>query len=111
MTTDIEEALDWHGNAIDCGACRHSRTQATGGCRSMHSCVMDRYARRIDRFFSWNPTLANEYLHHPYFEVRAAAAKYADLFHLTQLLSDVDETVRWSAAQRRPPRYLRPLCN
>jgi len=31
-------------------------------------------------FFKTNPVLANEFLSHPYFEVRVAAAKYADVF-------------------------------
>jgi hypothetical protein len=108
---DVNEARDWQGEEICCDGCRHAPVKAAGDCRLMHACVQDRYARRVDRFFSWNPTLANEYLKHPYFEVRAVAAKYADVFHLAQLLKDSDETVRWSAAQRLPPRYLRELRN
>jgi hypothetical protein len=109
MTTDINDARDWRGEPVDCGACRHNALRTAGGCKLLHSCVQDRYARRIDRFFSWNKPLANDYLDHPYFEVRAVAATYADVFYLTRLLKDPDETVRWSAAQRLPPRCLREL--
>lgn len=50
------------------------------------ACVNDRYARRIDRFFNWNPALANSYVRHEHFEVRAIAAKHADVFFLKPLL-------------------------
>lgn len=103
------DAIDWQGEPIDCSRCSQQPLLATGKCRLAHACVNDRYARRIDRFFRWNPAVANEYLNHPYFEVRAVAAKYADMFHLPALLEDEDETVRWSAAQRLPQRYLEQL--
>ena len=38
--------------------------------------------------------MTNEYLTHPYFEVRAVAAEYASDAYLPQLLNDPDETVR-----------------
>jgi hypothetical protein len=50
------------------------------GCEPGRACMQDAYARRIDRFFRWHPALANEQLAHPYFEVRAIAARYADVF-------------------------------
>ncbi len=109
MKTEIDEARDWQGQPIDCRACPQRALLATDRCAVSRACVLDRYARRIDRFFAWNPELANGYLDHPYFEVRAVAAKYADVFHLPPLLKDLDETVRWSVAQRLPPRYLREL--
>jgi hypothetical protein len=111
MTTDIDEARDWHGQPVDCLGCPQRALQTADRCRLQHACVQDRYARRIDRFFAWNPALANGHLEHPYFEVRAIAAKHADIFRLMPLLKDADETVRWSVAQRLPPRYLRELCN
>ena len=74
--------------------------------RLKHSCVNDRYARRIDRFFNWNPDLANSYVAHPHFEVRAIAAKHADVFQLPPLLDDPEEAVRWNAARRLPKRYV-----
>jgi HEAT repeat protein len=43
--------------------------------------------------------------------VRAAAAKFADVFYLTALLNDEDETVRWTAALRLPRRFLLRLRN
>ncbi len=84
---------------------------AGGRCAFKHACVNDRYARRIDRFFAWNPSLANDYLAHPHFEVRAIAAKFADVFQLPPLLADPDEAVRWNAALRLPRRYLLLLRN
>lgn len=102
-------AVDWQGGALDCAACPHRELLAAGRCKPAQACVADRYAKRIDRFFAWNPGLADTYLAHPYFEVRAVAAKHADLFHLPGLLADPDETVRWSVAQRLPQRYLMQL--
>lgn len=107
--TDIDEALDWRGNEVRCEACVHRELLADGRCRLKHACLHDRYARRIDRFFDWNPGLANDYLAHPHFEVRAIAAKSADVFRLPRLLDDPDETVRWNAVQRLPQIYLRRL--
>jgi len=97
--TDIDEAIDWRGNTVDCVPCPHN---GQAKCSLLRACVQDRYARRIDRFFDWNPALANGYLDHPHFEVRAIAAKHADVFRLPPLLEDEDETVRWNAARRLP---------
>ncbi len=108
---DIDEAIDWLGCAVSCEGCEHHDLLAVERCRPKHACVHDRYARRIDRFFSWNPELANRHLDHPYFEVRAIATKSADLFRLPALLADPDETVRWNAARRLPHRYLLDLRN
>lgn len=105
MTDDIDEARDWQGKEVDCKACPHRPLIAAGLCRKKHSCVNDRYARRIDRFFNWNPHLAKSYIAHPHFEVRAIAAKHASVFLLPPLLDDPEETVRWNAAQRLPKRY------
>ena len=41
-----------------------------------------------DRFFDNNRALAKEFLTHPYFEVRAVAAKYVEVFYLPRLLDD-----------------------
>ena len=109
--TDIDEALDWRGEVVECGSCAHRDLLAWQRCRPLKACVHDRYARRIDRFFDWNPALAQYYLTHPYFEVRACAAKAADVFHLPPLLEDPEEAVRWSAARRLPTRYLLRLRN
>ena len=102
MIDDIEETIDWQGNPVDCSTCAHLDMNATGKCRLSHACVNDRYARRIDRFFHWNPDLANRYVNHPHFEVRAIAAKHAAVFLLPPLLDDPEETVRWNAARRLP---------
>jgi LRV protein FeS4 cluster len=106
MTHDIDEARDWRGHEIDCGACVHQALASAGRCRLKHACVHDRYARRIDRFFNWNPELANSYVAHPHFEVRAIAAKQASVFLLPPLLDDPEETVRWNAARRLPKRLV-----
>ena len=85
-----------------------------------HACVHDRYARRIDRFFDWNPSLANDYLEHPHFEVRAIAAKFADVFRAAAAAcrSGRDGALERGAAlaaplshavaQRSPPRGSHP---
>ena len=107
MSDDIDEAIDWQGNDIHCAGCAHETLSAAPqGCKLKHACVHDRYARRIDRFFNWNPLLANDYVKHPHFEVRAIAAKHASVFHLPQLLDDSEETVRWNAARRLPKRLV-----
>ncbi len=111
MTPDLNEAIDWQGRPISCRGCSHENLLSEERCQPRHACVHDRYARRIDRFFDWNPGLANAYLTHPYFEVRAIAAKSADLFRLPAMLSDRDETVRWSAVKRLPMRYLLAMRN
>ncbi len=109
--TEINEARDWQGKLLDCSACEQHAEPTRGRCQIGHSCVHDRYARRIDRFFRWNPYLAKEYLDHPYFETRAVAAKHVELFYLPRLIDDPDETVRQSVAQRLPvhSRHFRTL--
>ena len=110
-TTEIEEARDWQGRLLDCAACEHGNGRTNARCQLGHACVHDRYARRIDRFFRWNPFLAKDYFEHPYFETRAVAAKHAELFYLPRLIEDPDETVRQSVAQRLPlqSRHFRAL--
>jgi hypothetical protein len=105
MTRDIDEARDWRGQEVDCRACLHRDLLERGKCELRKACVQDRYARRIDRFFEWNPHYADSYLSHPHFEVRALAAKFANPFLLPALLKDPDETVRWEAVRRLPLRY------
>jgi hypothetical protein len=105
-------AVDWTGRAIGsdtCASCQHADVRAAGGCEPGRSCVQDAYARRIDRFFRSHPALANGHLGHPYFEVRAVAARYADVFRLQPLLDDADETVRLQVALRVSQRLLQRL--
>jgi hypothetical protein len=111
MTQIQDEAHDWLGQQLCCDTCVHRELIGEEKCRQHHVCVEDRSPSRIDRFFELNPGLANRFLAHPYFEVRAAAARYADIFHLTALLDDSDETVRWAAAFRLPHRFLLRLRN
>ena len=106
-----EKAMDWQGRKVCCTDCVHHELIREQRCRQKHICVHDRSPQRIEQFFRSNPGLANEFLSHPYFEVRAAAAKYADVFYLTALLSDEDESVRWNAAMRLPRRFLLRLRN
>jgi hypothetical protein len=106
-----EKPLDWQGRELYCGGCVHRELAREERCSQRHVCVLDRSPLRIEEFFKKNPELANEYLTHSYFEVRAAAAKYADVFRLTALLDDEDESVRWSAALRLPHRFLLRLRN
>lgn len=111
--TDAEDIapMDWLGRPIDCGICPFQAMAADGRCKLGHACVQDRYARRIDRFMRWHPELANGLLNHPYFEVRAIAVRYADVFRLPALIQDPDETVRLQLALRLPQRALLNLRN
>ncbi|MCA1458196.1 LRV FeS4 cluster domain-containing protein [Bradyrhizobium sp. BRP22] len=111
MTIDIDKARDWLRDEVDCETCAHIGLRASGDCRLLHACVHDRYARRIDRFFNWNPALADAYITHPHFEVRAIAANHASVFLLPMLLDDAEETVRWNAARRLPKRFVLRLRN
>jgi hypothetical protein len=98
-------AQDWQGGPIDCAACPHAALRALegrSGCTPGHACMQDVYARRIDRFFRWHPEQGDAQLAHPYFEVRAIAARYASVFRLTALMDDPDETVRLQVALRLP---------
>ncbi|MBQ0945852.1 hypothetical protein KAK07_21100 [Ideonella sp. 4Y16] len=98
--------LDWQGQALDCTHCPHAALRRSGACEPGHSCMQDAYARRIDRFFRAHPTLADRHLAHPYFEVRAIAARHVDVFQLARLRDDPDETVRLQVALRLPLRQL-----
>src|SRR6266568_4588902 len=111
MTHSDLEARDWQGKELCCEGCVHKELVQKARCRHRHICLQDRSPSRIEQFFTTNPGLANDFLTHPYFEVRAAAAKFADVFHLTALLNDEDETVRWHAALRLPRRFLLRLRN
>lgn len=104
-------SVDWLGRSLECGSCVNQGLLTEGKCQLAFSCVFDRYAKRIDRFFRWNPGLANDYLEHPYFEVRAVASRSADVFRLVGLMHDPDETVRLHVALRLPQRLLAELRN
>ena len=108
-TSPVVPAVDWQGEPLDCRRCPNLSLKRSGGCVPTYACVFDRYARRIERFFRWNRAASNDYLDHPYFEVRAIAARYADLFRLTKLIDDPDETVRMSLVARLPHRLLLKL--
>jgi len=75
-------------------------------CQLKHLCVVDRTPARFEHFFKANAGLANQFLTHPNFEVRATAVRFADIFLLTAMLNDADETVRLNAALRLPRRFL-----
>jgi hypothetical protein len=100
---------DWLGGAINCAGCVYCSWRdrpEPQGCVPGHACMQDAYARRIDRFFRWHPQCADEQLAHPYFEVRALAARYASIFKLPALIDDADETVRLQVALRLPQALL-----
>ncbi len=101
--------LDWNGHPIDCSRCAHLALREAGQCEPGHSCMQDAYARRIDRFFRQHRDLAATHLEHPYFEVRAIAARYCDVFHLPPMVEDEDETVRLQVALRVPQRLLQRM--
>ena len=105
---------NWQGGPICCTDCQYARLLMLGeglGCEPGHACLQDVYARRIDRFFRWHPALCDEQLSHPYFEVRAIAARRASVFRLGALISDPDETVRLQVALRLPLSQLARLVN
>jgi hypothetical protein len=106
MVHEAAEALDWLGQKVCCDGCVHHELMHEDRCRQKHICVQDRTPARIQHFFETNPGLANRFLTHPYFEVRAAAARFADIFLLPALLNDADDSVRWHAALRLPRRFL-----
>lgn len=108
------EALHWQGGPLDCATCCYSALRALPGeqgCEPGHACMQDMYARRIDRFFRWHPTLSDDQLTHPYFEVRAIAVRRASVFRLMALLDDPDETVRLQLALRLPLALLSRLAS
>ncbi len=82
-------AFDWQGRPVRCRDCRHQAVRRSGMCQKGETCVYDQRARRVDRFFANHPELADEYLTHPYFEVRAKAALrgWMDLWPMTMLKS------------------------
>ncbi|WP_374407082.1 4Fe4S-binding leucine-rich repeat protein [Hydrogenophaga sp.] len=101
--------MDWTGGPVDCGACAYADLRARDGgrgCEPGHACMQDAYARRIDRFFRWHPELSDDQLGHPYFEVRAIAARHASVFRLPGLMNDPDETVRMQVVLRLAPAQL-----
>ncbi|EIZ77328.1 LRV FeS4 cluster domain-containing protein [Novosphingobium sp. Rr 2-17] len=106
---DIERALDWRGKVIRCRECDHSALNREGLCAKGKSCIRDRRARRVDRFLRENLTLADSYLDHPYFEVRACAAQYASVFHLPPLLDDPEPEVRAVTTMRLPADRIRQM--
>lgn len=106
MKKEADKALDWMGREVCCAGCVHRELIREDRCRQKHICVQDRSPLRIEQFFKSNPGFANDFVSHPYFEVRAAAAKYADVFRLTAMLNDEEESVRWNAALRLPHRFL-----
>ncbi|WP_444463381.1 4Fe4S-binding leucine-rich repeat protein [Rhodobacter capsulatus] len=103
------EPLDWTGEALDCGACRFHDRLESGQCGLGWSCLNDRYAKRIERFFTLNPELADENLSHPYFETRVQAARMASVFRLPRLLTDEDPAVRGMAVLRLPAAHAERL--
>lgn len=103
---DAPAPVDWIGRRLDCRRCDVPKRHPSVRCSLSHACVHDRYALRVERFFHWNPQAADDWLEHPYFEVRAIAARHASLFRLRAVLDDRDETVRTVVAERVPRRLL-----
>ncbi|WFT97179.1 4Fe4S-binding leucine-rich repeat protein [Bradyrhizobium barranii] len=109
MVDHIDKALDSDGNRLDCASCEHLALNGTGGCQLQHACVKDRCPRVIERFLECNPDLADGYLKHPHFEVRAIAAKFASVSLLPPLIDDPNEKVQWNAMLRLPRHYVLQL--
>ena len=109
--SDPFETVDWQGQQVECEQCTHAAPARPRAVQPRQACVHDRYAKRIERFFAAHRGLALDYLAHPYFEVRAIAAKYVDIFHLSRMRNDPDETVRSMVALRLPQGQLHAMCN
>lgn len=105
------EALDWLGQPVSCRDCPHEAMHRDGRCRKGNSCVRDQRVRRVDRFFNEHPNLADAYLDHPYFEVRARAAKWGTVFRIPDLLEDPEPEVRAMAILRLPLSRVAHLAN
>ncbi len=102
-------AMHWQGGPVDCAACEYAALRelpAEQGCEPGHACLQDMYALRIARFFRWHPEQGDRQLGHAYFEVRAIAARHANVFRLASLMDDPDETVRLQIALRLPQQLL-----
>jgi len=102
----------WQGGPLNCADCPYSNLRELpdrAGCEPGYACLQDVYARRIERFLRWHPTLCDAQLEHPYFEVRAIAARFASIFRLPPLMKDPDETVRLQVALRVPQAQLHTL--
>jgi hypothetical protein len=112
--SDDIAARHWTGGPLDCTTCpcvALRERPGAEGCAPGHACMQDAYALRINRFFHWHRDLADAHLGHPYFEVRAIAARYASVFHLSALVYDPDETVRLQIALRLPLAQLSQLAH
>ena len=107
-------AQDWTGQAITaatCARCAQAALRAQGGCEPAPQLCAGRLCAPHRPLLPPAPGAGQcDHLAHPYFEVRAIAARYADLFRLGPLLRDADETVRLQVALRVPQRQLLQLC-
>lgn len=106
MATNAERAPEMQAPNVCGDGCVYREMVHQSLCQLKHLCVVDRTPARFEHFFKANPGLANQFLSHPNFEVRATSARYADIFLLTAMLNDADETVRLNAALRLPRRFL-----
>jgi hypothetical protein len=106
---DFGQTLDWRGRPIKCRECDHSAMNSAGLCAKGKACIRDRRARRVDRFLAEHRDLADGYLDHPYFEVRACAAQYASIFRLPPLLDDPEPEVRAVTTMRLPTDRIRKM--
>jgi hypothetical protein len=87
----------------DCNLCPfRCKTLPAGRCMPGDICLSAHSGRQIDRFFKINPEYANYYLHDPFWERRAIAARYASQNALAALIDDGDEVVRRAVAYRLP---------
>jgi hypothetical protein len=102
LDDEFGQALDWRGRVIKCRECDHFAMNSAGLCAKGKACIRDRRARRVDRFLGEHRELADSYLDHPYFEVRACAAQYASAFRLPPLLDDPEPEVRAITTLRLP---------
>ena len=105
----IIEAVDWRGNAVDCKSCSHRELRGAWPCRPGHACVNDRYARRIDRIFNWNPRWQTAMSSTIISRFARSLPNTRPFFSLPPLLDDPDEAVRWNTTRRLPKRMITKL--
>ncbi len=103
---EINEARDWQGKEVRCESCPHRELLANSNAACGWPASQTAMRGGSIAFSTGTRSWRTARWTHPYFEVRAVAAKYADVVQLPELLDDPDETVRWSAALRLPQSYL-----
>lgn len=111
VDAENDPALDWLGLPVDCHTCPHRAFLEDGQCRPAHTCILDRRIKHMDRFLRKHQSMADGFLDHPYFELRAVAAKHASLFRIAPMVNDLEPEVRMTVVARLPYERVKHLAN